>query len=76
MREQLKRGENPRLVLSRHRERGPRRYEYTQADLAELFGVAQQTIYNWVGQGTLDPGDLTSICRLWHERQTRARAKP
>lgn len=67
----LKRGENPRLVLGRHRERGRERFTYTRDDLEALFGVSRQTLYNWVSQDRLDPSSLDSICRLWHERAAK-----
>jgi len=40
----LQRGENPRDVLSCHRERGPKRYEYTVEDVARVTGYAVNTL--------------------------------
>ena len=43
----------------------PRLWAYGVADLAELFGTTEAGIRQRAWRGTLDPGDLESICRAW-----------
>jgi len=40
----IRAGENPRDVLPRHRERGPKRYEYTVEDVARVTGYSVLTV--------------------------------
>lgn len=69
-------GENPRLTLSRHTERGAKKFLYTYKDLAELYGVSLWSIRMWVRSKNkiLDPSSLESICRLWAARQHKKRS--
>lgn len=65
-------GVNPREYLSAHRERGPKRFEYTVHDVAELLGVSVKTVYNMKSRKHSDRLDMTSlesICRAWAKRK-------
>jgi hypothetical protein len=54
-------GENPRKTLRKHRERGPKRFEYTYEKLANLRGIKEQSLRLHVTKGELDPSDLLSV---------------
>jgi uncharacterized protein YjcR len=68
-------GMNPREHLSRHGERGPKRFSYTYDDLAEAFDVKPRTLRSWVHSGKLDPADIADVCRFYRDRARRAEAK-
>lgn len=69
---------NPRKFLSHHRERGPKRFEYTYADLAELFGMTEVGVRKAVSRGQFDPHSLPSIFhfRVHHRRKDDHVAAP
>jgi hypothetical protein len=48
----------------------PRLWAYGYADLAELLGTTQDGVRSRVKRGTLDPGDLVSICEAWQRRRS------
>lgn len=66
-------GENPREVLENHRERGPKRFEYTWTDLGELTGLAPRTVQQYASKGRFDVTDLKSIFRFVREREEKAK---
>lgn len=57
-------GQNPRTTLRHHRERGPKRWEYTYADIAKAAGLSVGTLKNYKKLGRFDPADLESVARL------------
>jgi len=63
----LQRGENPRNALSRHQERGPKRYEYTVEDVSMVTGYAISTLR----QSRVD--SLTEVVHLALRRLRRNR---
>lgn len=65
----LKRGQNPRLILEGHRERGPKKYFYTQEDLAETFGMTRGALRAAVTRGLVDPESFKSIVEYYVRRQ-------
>jgi hypothetical protein len=58
-------GANPRTFLRRHRERGPKRFVFTYADLADLFGMTEGAVRQAVSRGKFDPHNLHSLCHFW-----------
>jgi hypothetical protein len=65
----LKRGQNPRKILEGHRERGPKKYFYTQEDLAEAFGMTRGALRVAMARGQVDPESLQSIVEYFVRRQ-------
>lgn len=60
-----------REVTLHEPERAKRRgklWAYGYATLAELFGVAEQTVRLWVSRGEIDPGNLGDVARVVRER--------
>lgn len=57
----LKPGANPREALENHRERGPKRFNYTWSDLADVTGLAVRTLQQYASQGKFDPESLQSV---------------
>lgn len=57
--------------MKHHRERGPKRFFYTYADLALLYGVKEVTVRQWVSRGLLDPTSIESVCCLSRVRYTQ-----
>lgn len=72
MRAPLSPGENPRLTLRRHRERGPKAFAYTYADIARAAGVQPQTVRVAVSEKRLDPASLESVVAFVAERCPRS----
>lgn len=68
--EVMKPGMNPRDHIPRHRERGPKRYEYTYHGLAKRLGVSLSTV-----QGHR-PSTPEALARLVHRQQVRMHARP
>lgn len=68
MGELFKVGVDPR-TSGKHRERGPKRFWYTYADLARVYGVAVGTVKWWAATGRLEPGDLEAVAMKWLERR-------
>lgn len=60
---------NPRLHIRNHRERGPKRYTYTNVDLAKFFDVTIGTINNWISKKILDPTDINKLYELRTSRE-------
>lgn len=58
MKIELEKGQNPRKVLRRHRERGLKRYEYTYRGVADLAGL---TLGSARAAEDLDMGSLASV---------------
>lgn len=69
----LQPGENPREVLSRHAERGPKRFklEFTYADLAYVLGMSEGALRTAVHREQIDPESLESIGQFLVERVER-----
>lgn len=67
----LKRGQNPRLHLERHRERGRKRFvfEVTYEDLAAMYEMTEAAVRKAVSRGQLDPESAQSIAEFYHYRQ-------
>jgi len=65
----LKRGQNPREILEGHRERGPKKYFYTQEDLAEAFEMTRGALRVAMARGQVDPESLQSIVEYFVRRQ-------
>ena len=61
MRTVLQPGQNPRDVLSNHRERGFKQFSYTYEDLAALFGMTVGAVRSAVHRGCFDPECLLSV---------------
>jgi hypothetical protein len=76
----LQPGENPREVMSHHKERGPKRYTYTLEDIAAASGytlgsVRQLTARGMVERGVgADPSDLRAVAMLVQRRRQEASA--
>ena len=69
--EQIPSKVNPRDYFPQHRERGPKRFEYTYADLADALGMTEVAVRQAVSRGKFDPHSLPSICHFWaHHRRT------
>lgn len=51
--------------------RGPKKFCYTYADLARLYGVTEKYLMNMKSEGVFDPGDLEDVLRMYIERQKR-----
>lgn len=62
---QIPPGVDPRKFLSHHRERGPKRFAYTYADLAVLFGMTEGAVRQAVSRGKFDPRSLSSLFHFW-----------
>ena len=56
---------NPRQFFRRHKERGPKRFEYTYRDVAKLFHVRESTA-RWLGLASLE--QVVSHARSQWER--------
>ena len=67
---QLERGMNPRDHIPGHRERGPKRYEYTQPGLADRLGVSLSTVQH------ARPDTPERLARLVHRQQVRQHSMP
>ena len=68
-------GQNPRRILPKHRERGPKRWTYTYADIAKASGLSLGTVKNYKKLGRLDPADLGSVARLICREDRRDRRR-
>ena len=66
----LKPGMNPRDHIPGHRERGPKRHEYTYPGLAKRLGVSLSTVQNY------RPDTPEALARLVHRQQVRAFSMP
>lgn len=66
----LERGMNPRDHIPGHRERGPKRYEYTYHDLAKRLDVSLSTVQNH------QPSTPEALARLVHRQQVRQYSMP
>jgi hypothetical protein len=52
---------DPRVRLSRHRERGPKKFFYTYADIARICGLSVASVQTYASRGDFEPGDLESV---------------
>lgn len=68
----FKKGQNPRAILERHRERGPKRFEYTYEDLADLFGMSRGALRVAVSRKQVDPESMNSIVEFYIKRNQAA----
>ncbi len=68
-------GQNPRRALPKHRERGPKRWSYTYADIAKAAGLSVGTVKNYKKLGRLDPSDLASVAHLICRENRRERRR-
>lgn len=70
----FKRGQNPRLVLEQHRERGPKRFlvEITYSDLANLFEMTEVAVRKAVSRGQIDPESMDSIVDYYQHRRSNS----
>lgn len=66
----LEPGMNPRDYISRHRERGPKRHEYTYPELAKRLNVSLGTVQNH------RPDTPERVARLVHRQQVRQVSSP
>jgi hypothetical protein len=66
---QLQPGQDPRLFLRRHKERGPKKYIYTIQAVAKVFGVTVRSIQLWQKAGKLDVSNLQSLFEFWQKRR-------
>ena len=59
----LKPGDNPRAVLSRHNERGPKRFvvEYSYEDLSRMLGISEGAVRLAVHRGRFDPSKFEEV---------------
>ena len=53
-----------------HRERGPKRFSFTYADVARATGLSQRTARALAQRGAYDPNDLRSLAAFIHSRQS------
>ncbi len=64
----------------KHRERGPKRFEYGYADIAHVAGTSEANVRAHVYKGDLDPEDLASVLRFafrrWKENQASEAKEP
>lgn len=62
----FKPGDNPRLVLKNHRERGPKKWSFTYADIAKACGITEKTVRNAAAGKSpkIDMTDLVSVYRF------------
>lgn len=67
----LEAGTNPRRVIPRHRERGPKRFTYTWADIERATDKSRRTLQRWVKQGLFDPADFASVLQILESIQIR-----
>jgi len=69
-REPLKKGENPRKVLSSHRERGPIQHlVVTTSVIAEAAGISPTTVRTAIRKKEFDPTSLESVMEyVWKRR--------
>ncbi len=69
------------VIVSKRNPKGkatgrPRFWAFGYPDLADLFGVDEKTVRNWVAnkdpaKGTsLDPSNLEALCKAWLKRHT------
>lgn len=64
------------VILSKRTTKGKssgrtRLWAFGYQDLADLFGVEEKTVRNWVAAKYLDPADLERLCRRWVEHTWR-----
>lgn len=69
----FKPGENPRVVLKNHRERGPKKWSFTYADIAKACGITAKTVRNAAAGKSpeLDMTDLKSLVRFVAKHKKR-----
>jgi hypothetical protein len=70
MSQQFQAGRDPREYVRNHRERGPKRYEYTYPDLAERLDVSLSTVQHY------RPDTPEALARLVHRQQVRVYSMP
>ena len=68
----LKRGQDPRRVLGRHRERGPKVIGYTYEEVADFLGMTGGALRVAITRGQVDPQSLESIMEYYLYRHDKA----
>lgn len=61
-------GTNPRHFLSRHKERGPKKWIYSYKSLAKQLGMTVAALQQAVHRGKVDPSSLKSIILYYNQR--------
>lgn len=71
----LQKGQNPRKVLSNHRERGPAKHYYELSDIADAAGVTLGAVEYAIICGKLKPADIANVF-TWISQQIDSRSAP
>ena len=71
----LRPGIDPRKVLSHHRERGPKRFQFTYADIAEALEMTEAAVRKAASRGRFDPGNLESLLEFCIEKYSKPKAE-